>query len=63
MRMFHALSCGLFLLFLSTSSLSAQDVTGRWVFSVDLDVGAGSATFQLQQHGDSIAGDDHGRHL
>ncbi len=56
MRMFRALGTCLFLLFLSTGSLSAQDVTGRWVFSVDLDVGAGSATFQLQQHGDSIAG-------
>ncbi len=56
MRQFHALGCGLFLLFLSTGSLSAQDVTGRWVFSVELDVGACSATFQLQQRGDSIAG-------
>ena len=56
MRRFRALGTCLFLLFLSTGSLSAQDVTGRWVFSVDLDVGAGSATFQLQQHGDSIAG-------
>ncbi len=56
MRKFHALGCGLFLLFLSTGSLSAQDVTGRWVFSVELDVGGGSATFQLQQHGDSITG-------
>ena len=42
--------------FYQRAAFSAQDVTGRWVFSVELDVGAGSATFQLQQHGDSIAG-------
>ncbi len=56
MRMVRALGTGLLLSILTTGSLSAQDVTGRWVFSVDLDVGAGSATFQLQQHGDSISG-------
>lgn len=35
---------------------SAQDVSGRWVLTVELAAGSGDATFVFEQQGDSIWG-------
>lgn len=37
-------------------AVAAQDVSGTWVLSVELDAGSGDATFVLEQQGDSITG-------
>jgi len=36
--------------------LMAADVSGKWDFAVDLDVGSGSPTFVLEQQGETITG-------
>ena len=41
----------------ATHPLAAQNVTGKWILSVDLgDAGAGDATFVLQQDGNKLTG-------
>ena len=40
----------------AASSAAAQDVAGRWVLDVSLDLGSGQATFVLQVDGSSITG-------
>lgn len=37
-------------------SSQAQDVTGRWQFTVELDVGAGTPTFEFTQEGEALTG-------
>ena len=56
MRVLRVVSSCLLLLILTTGNLVAQEVTGRWLMSVELDIGSGGATFRLQQQGDSITG-------
>lgn len=36
--------------------LLAADVSGKWVFSVELDIGSGSPTFVFQQMGETLTG-------
>lgn len=37
--------------------LAAQDMSGTWVFSIDLgSTGAGEATFVIEQDGDTLSG-------
>ena len=38
------------------ADLAAQDVAGRWVLSVDLDVGSGDATFVFESDGNEFSG-------
>lgn len=40
----------------SAAPTRAQDMTGTWVLSVELDAGSGDATFELVQDGGSITG-------
>ena len=40
----------------SAAPLTAQDLAGAWLFSVDLDAGSGEATFVFEVDGDSITG-------
>ncbi len=40
--------------------LSAADISGTWSADVVLDAGSGTATFELKQTGDSLAGSYHG---
>jgi hypothetical protein len=35
---------------------AAADVTGKWTFSVQLDMGSGSPTFVFQQDGEKLTG-------
>jgi hypothetical protein len=44
------------LLFLSAALTFAADITGKWTFSVVLDAGSGSPTFEFQQKGDALTG-------
>jgi hypothetical protein len=37
-------------------ALSAADISGTWSADVVLDAGSGTATFELKQTGDSLAG-------
>jgi hypothetical protein len=39
----------------------AADVTGRWIFEVELDIGSGSPTFVFEQDGESLTGTYSGR--
>ncbi len=38
------------------TDVTAQDLAGRWVLSVDLDVGSGDATFVFEVDGNEITG-------
>jgi hypothetical protein len=40
----------------AAAPLAAQDVAGRWVMDVNLDAGAGQATFLFEVQGSSITG-------
>jgi hypothetical protein len=44
------------LLLLMLTPLLAADVTGTWIFDVELSVGSGSPTFVLKQEGDKLTG-------
>jgi len=39
---------------------AAADVTGSWVFTVELDMGSGNPTFDFQQDGETLTGTYHG---
>jgi len=56
MRSLRILSFSLCVLAFAGSPVAGQDVTGRWILSVELSAGSGDATFVLQQHGDSLSG-------
>lgn len=56
MRDLRVLALTVCLMVIASRALTAQDVTGTWVLSVDISAGRGDATFELQQHGDSITG-------
>jgi hypothetical protein len=45
----------LFLMF--ACALSAADVSGKWIFTVETSAGSGSPTFVLKQDGESLTGD------
>jgi len=36
--------------------VAAADVTGKWTFSVQLDMGSGSPTFVFEQDGENLTG-------
>ncbi len=46
----------LLLLAAAAMPLAAADVTGKWNFSVDLDIGSGNPTFTFQQNGERLTG-------
>jgi hypothetical protein len=49
------------LLILSAALSFAADVTGKWTFTVVLDAGGGSPTFELKQDGEKLTGTYHGQ--
>ncbi len=36
--------------------VSGADITGKWIFTVELDAGSGSPTFVFQQQGEKLSG-------
>jgi hypothetical protein len=40
---------------------AAEDVTGKWNCSVQLDMGSGNPTFDFQQDGENLTGTYHGQ--
>ncbi len=55
-RLNVALAAGLLLALAASGPLAAQDVTGTWILSVQLDAGSGDATFVLTQTDGRISG-------
>jgi hypothetical protein len=39
---------------------AAADVTGAWIFTVELDMGSGNPTFDFEQDGEKLTGTYHG---
>ena len=56
MRSLARLALGLTALTLASAPVSGQDLSGRWVLSVELDAGSGDAVFVLEQDGTEISG-------
>ena len=57
LRAFRNLSWALGLVALLAAPVSAQDISGTWVLSVDLGPGGGGdATFVLEQEGTAVTG-------
>jgi hypothetical protein len=44
------------LLFLTAALALAADISGKWRFNVETDMGSGSPTFTFKQDGDSLTG-------
>ena len=44
------------LLFLAAALAFAADISGKWQFNVDTDMGSGSPTFTFKQDGESLTG-------
>lgn len=52
----------LLLILLATAALAfAADLTGKWTFDVETDMGSGSPTFVLKQDGEKLTGTYHGQ--
>jgi hypothetical protein len=47
--------------FLLALPAGAAEVTGKWTFDVELDVGSGSPTFVFEQDGENLTGTYSGR--
>ena len=57
MRSLRVLGIGLCLVLLAAGNALGQDVTGKWVLSVELgELGGGEATFDFKQDGKVITG-------
>jgi hypothetical protein len=48
------------LLLLSAALTFAADITGKWTFTVTLDAGSGTPTFDFEQKGETLTGTYHG---
>jgi len=48
------------LLILSAALTFAADITGKWTFTVNLDAGSGTPTFDFVQKGETLTGTYHG---
>ena len=48
------------LLILSAAMSFAADITGKWTFTVNLDAGSGTPSFEFAQKGEAITGMYHG---
>ena len=59
MRTRSLLAIGAFLI--SSASLFAADVTGKWTFHVKFFLGSGDPWFQFKQDGEKLTGMYHGR--
>ena len=44
------------LLLLLPLALGAADVSGKWIFTVELDAGSGTPTFTFKQQGEKLTG-------
>jgi hypothetical protein len=49
------------LLILSAAMTFAADISGKWTFTVVLDAGGGSPTFEFTQAGEKLTGKYHGQ--
>jgi len=47
---------GALVMLLGATAAQAQDISGRWQFTVELDVGGGRPTFVFRQNGDTLSG-------
>ena len=48
--------CAVLAVVIAALPAAAADVTGKWNFSVQLDMGSGSPTFVFQQDGEKLTG-------
>jgi hypothetical protein len=52
----YALFFAVVAIVLAALPAAAAEVTGKWTFSVQLDMGSGSPTFVFEQDGENLAG-------
>jgi hypothetical protein len=52
----RAILCSLILLCLSSATLFAEDISGKWIFTVETDAGSGTPTFVFKQAGEKLTG-------
>lgn len=51
----------LLLLLAAATTLLAADITGKWEFTVETDMGSGTPTLNIKQSGNNLTGEYHGQ--